>query len=419
VRGTLAFVTYIIAEPCIDIKDRSCVDVCPVDCIHEYGRILIIDPEECIDCFAPSEQIVTAHGLRTFAELEKHSCRVLTDAGFKPAVVKRFRRRPLVEVKLAPAFEERDRYGGTRLATRNISKFRRTVWATPTHGWLLSDGEKTDSLAVGQFVPSARAHPTRDSEPYRLGVLHGLVFGDGSWNKQEIRSGQHLHYVQLYGEKVARFKSFFDKVNFSPCLDVHPGYAGTGVVRASVNLKRVLPETADTDYIAGFVDGWLAADGDRVKAGSWRLRSTDHEALSWLERIAPLAGFITVGSGEESSHETNFGVRSRPIRWLYLATREVFWRVMGVEDNEADEADTFCAVVPGKHEFTLAGGVYTRNCGACEPECPVEAIFPEDALPDKWEAFVPINYAFPDAAKIDALVDTYAEEHDVHNEPLE
>ena len=33
--------TYIIAEPCIDIKDRSCVDVCPVDCIHEFGRMTI------------------------------------------------------------------------------------------------------------------------------------------------------------------------------------------------------------------------------------------------------------------------------------------------------------------------------------------------------------------------------------------
>jgi ferredoxin len=44
--------TYIIAEPCIDIKDRSCVDVCPVDCIHDFERILIIDPEECIDCGA-------------------------------------------------------------------------------------------------------------------------------------------------------------------------------------------------------------------------------------------------------------------------------------------------------------------------------------------------------------------------------
>jgi ferredoxin len=45
-------VTYIIAEPCIDIKDLSCVDVCPVDCIHQADRILVIDPEECIDCGA-------------------------------------------------------------------------------------------------------------------------------------------------------------------------------------------------------------------------------------------------------------------------------------------------------------------------------------------------------------------------------
>ena len=44
--------TYIISEPCIDVKDRSCVEVCPVDCIHEGDRMLVIDPEECIDCGA-------------------------------------------------------------------------------------------------------------------------------------------------------------------------------------------------------------------------------------------------------------------------------------------------------------------------------------------------------------------------------
>ena len=44
--------TYVISEPCIDVKDRSCVDVCPVDCIHEVARMLVIDPEECIDCGA-------------------------------------------------------------------------------------------------------------------------------------------------------------------------------------------------------------------------------------------------------------------------------------------------------------------------------------------------------------------------------
>jgi NAD-dependent dihydropyrimidine dehydrogenase PreA subunit len=412
--------TYIIAEPCIDIKDRSCVDVCPVDCIHEFERILIIDPEECIDCFAGSELFMTTYGLRSFEEMENQPCRVLTDVGFKPALVKRFRRKPLVKLELAPAFEERDRYGGWRLTTRNISRYRRTIWATPTHSWYLADGERTDSLAVGQFVPGVRHQPKRENESYRLGVLHGLVYGDGSWNRQEIRSGEHLHYVQLYGEKVAKFKDFFDQVNFSACLDVHPGYAGTGVVRAGVNLKRSLPETADTEYIAGFVDGWLAADGDAVRAGSWRLRSTDHEALAWLEAIAPYAGFITVGSGEEGSRVTNFGVRNRPIRWLYLATRETYWRVTSIEEDESEPGDTFCAVVPEKHAFTLAGGVYSRNCGACEPECPVEAIFPEDALPDKWEPFVKINYAYGDGADVvNKLTDEYATEHNVQNPPLE
>ena len=36
--------TYVIAEPCIGVKDRSCVDVCPVDCIYEGEDQLYIDP---------------------------------------------------------------------------------------------------------------------------------------------------------------------------------------------------------------------------------------------------------------------------------------------------------------------------------------------------------------------------------------
>ena len=43
---------YIIAEPCIGVKDRSCVDVCPVDCIYEGEDQLYIHPDECIDCGA-------------------------------------------------------------------------------------------------------------------------------------------------------------------------------------------------------------------------------------------------------------------------------------------------------------------------------------------------------------------------------
>jgi ferredoxin len=46
--------TYIIAEPCIDVKDKACVEVCPVDCIHgtDDDKQMFINPGECIDCGA-------------------------------------------------------------------------------------------------------------------------------------------------------------------------------------------------------------------------------------------------------------------------------------------------------------------------------------------------------------------------------
>jgi NAD-dependent dihydropyrimidine dehydrogenase PreA subunit len=52
--------TYVITQPCVGVKDASCVDVCPVDCIHpaqseagfESSEQLYINPDECIDCGA-------------------------------------------------------------------------------------------------------------------------------------------------------------------------------------------------------------------------------------------------------------------------------------------------------------------------------------------------------------------------------
>ena len=64
--------TYVIAQPCIDVKDKACVEVCPVDCIHpidgEDVNQLFIDPDECIDCGAcepecPVEAIFTEEHL--------------------------------------------------------------------------------------------------------------------------------------------------------------------------------------------------------------------------------------------------------------------------------------------------------------------------------------------------------------------
>ena len=44
--------TYVIAEPCVDVLDKTCIEECPVDCIYEGDRKLYINPDECIDCGA-------------------------------------------------------------------------------------------------------------------------------------------------------------------------------------------------------------------------------------------------------------------------------------------------------------------------------------------------------------------------------
>jgi len=42
--------TYIVTENCIKCKYMDCVEVCPVDCFYEGENMLVIHPEECIDC---------------------------------------------------------------------------------------------------------------------------------------------------------------------------------------------------------------------------------------------------------------------------------------------------------------------------------------------------------------------------------
>src|SRR5882724_9889824 len=48
--GLVLIMAYVVVESCIKCKYTDCVDVCPVDCFHEGPNMLVIDPDECIDC---------------------------------------------------------------------------------------------------------------------------------------------------------------------------------------------------------------------------------------------------------------------------------------------------------------------------------------------------------------------------------
>lgn len=42
--------TFVVVDECIKCKYTDCVEVCPVDCFREGPNMLVIDPDECIDC---------------------------------------------------------------------------------------------------------------------------------------------------------------------------------------------------------------------------------------------------------------------------------------------------------------------------------------------------------------------------------
>ena len=51
---------FVVADPCIKCKYTDCVDVCPVDCFHVGKNMLVIDPDECIDCGACEPECPTS-----------------------------------------------------------------------------------------------------------------------------------------------------------------------------------------------------------------------------------------------------------------------------------------------------------------------------------------------------------------------
>ena len=70
--------TYIVNEACIKCKYMDCVEVCPVDCFYEGENMLVIHPDECIDCGVcepecPPEAIVpdTDPGAEAWLELNR------------------------------------------------------------------------------------------------------------------------------------------------------------------------------------------------------------------------------------------------------------------------------------------------------------------------------------------------------------
>lgn len=98
--------TFVVTESCIKCKYMDCVEVCPVDCFHEGPNMLVIDPEECIDCTlcepeCPAEAIYAddevPEGQEEFLELNAELSQewpVITEIGDVPTDADEWKGKP-------------------------------------------------------------------------------------------------------------------------------------------------------------------------------------------------------------------------------------------------------------------------------------------------------------------------------------
>ena len=110
--------TYVVTEACIKCKYTDCVEVCPVDCFYEGENMLVIHPDECIDCGVcepecPADAIKpdTEPGLEKWLEVNTEYAKILAEYHPKEGI-----RRPTPKISRARKASSRNIFLRTPVA---------------------------------------------------------------------------------------------------------------------------------------------------------------------------------------------------------------------------------------------------------------------------------------------------------------
>src|ERR1700676_5471110 len=199
------------------------------------------------------------------------------------------------------------------LECRLNSNTVRTTCCSANHRWVLVNGEvlATTALRQGDRLPFASAGRPEIDADYRLGVIHGIIYGDGTTTyKCERVSGYHIRICEDVEDILPWFDGYpvaYPKsADGDPVVMLYDGFAKTH------GLKELPPESESESYLLGFLRGWIAADGYVSKASQMNLCVAGEDRF-WIDRVAPRLGIVVQRMTKVPS-ETNYGKRTAESR---------------------------------------------------------------------------------------------------------
>lgn len=184
------------------------------------------------------------------------------------------------------------------------------VWSTLNHGWISNGARVETEQFAGHEVHVDDLRPLKninDSEQYRQGVIHGLVYGDGNFQYVNKSTEMNIFKFRLCSQHDSLEQWFAEfKVSHPVSYKGDPHYR----IESKLNLKK-FPENpgSNPDYLLGFVRGWFAADGC-VSTVPTPTLCGDESEFNWLKKWGPLVGWH-LNNFTVLSDTTNFGKRKK------------------------------------------------------------------------------------------------------------
>ena len=327
-----------------------------------------------INCFPGEVRVVTRDGLVPISELVTgEKTEVFTESGWKEADFNAFGKQEIWEITLSNG---------------------QVIPTTAGHDWVIitpSGGRqkvKTTDL-LGNRIPvlATGIRPEKDDD-YFAGVVHGIVFGDGS----RMVNSRNEFYVRLFGKKQeladilvkhgrgrATVKNY-DGRDLIAVTHIQPSF--------KLNLKNMPPRGLSDSYLYGFFCGLLATDGwSEPKTGAVGISQSDPTALAELseqmrhygiacssvklgrtmspfkpDQLAPnfiLRPFINTMVADDFIRSDMRGIMEE--RNARIIPRTASLECVHVRNTKCVE-DVYCAVEPETRSFTIEGAVLTGNC---------------------------------------------------------
>ena len=325
------------------------------------------------NCFTRDTRFITDKGIKSFYDFEDgDTCRVLTSFGnYENAVVNNHGIQPIWEITF--------RRGSEKVKVR----------CTPDHLWPTTKGLKpTCDLKVDTDLKHCTSDKlplcTKRTEvlryPCPIGIIHGLVFGDGYFNKK-LNScsldlcGDSKELVRLFDPKLYKIIYQEDRIR----------------IHRLPNYMKQFPdfESINDEYLFGFIVGWFAADGYIGVEGDASIFNASLDVINTLYEQLPRIGIHSglprltrdksPSDGNENQKcyalniatislcETMFLKTNHKVNYnKYISSRKVltkykYWFVHKVK-YLGTTSEVWCLNVENKHTFVLERGIPTHNC---------------------------------------------------------